>query len=61
MDEDVPYEQSVLMNKTLNQAGSVSKLITIPNGKHVFDENWQNPVVQQAFDEVITFLHENLN
>jgi acetyl esterase/lipase len=60
MDEDVPYEQSVLMNKTLNQAGSVSKLITIPNGKHVFDENWKSPVVQQVFDEVITFLHENL-
>lgn len=60
MDEDVPCEQSVQMNYALNQAGSISKLIKIPNGKHVFDEEWQNPVVQQAFKEVITFLHENL-
>ncbi|WP_066067674.1 alpha/beta hydrolase [Neobacillus soli] len=56
MDEDVPYEQSVLMTEALKNAGAESRLITIPNGKHVFDEDWQNPIVQKAFDEVITFL-----
>ncbi|WHY85166.1 alpha/beta hydrolase [Neobacillus novalis] len=56
MDEDVPYEQSVLMSEALTKVGVESSLITIPNGKHVFDEDWQNPIVQKAFDEVITFL-----
>lgn len=60
MDEDVPYEQSVLMSKALLTAGVENKLITIPNGKHVFDEDWQNQVVKDAFQEVITFLHQHL-
>ncbi|OCA86115.1 hypothetical protein A8F94_13340 [Bacillus sp. FJAT-27225] len=55
-DEDVPYEQSVMMAETLKEAGVESKLITIPEGKHVFDEDWQNPVVQNAFEEVVAFL-----
>jgi acetyl esterase/lipase len=59
-DEDVPYEQSVRMSEALTKAGTESKLITIPNGKHVFDEDWQNPIVQNAFDKVITFLKEHL-
>ncbi|WP_312469083.1 alpha/beta hydrolase [Neobacillus sp.] len=60
MDEDVPYEQSVLMSEALHKAGVENQLITIPNGKHVFDEDWQNPVVKDAFDEVIKFLHKHL-
>jgi acetyl esterase/lipase len=59
-DEDVPYEQSVQMSEALNKVGAESKLITIPNGKHVFDEDWSNPIVQKAFDEVIHFLKEHL-
>ncbi|WHY76614.1 alpha/beta hydrolase [Neobacillus sp. WH10] len=60
MDEDVPYEQSVLMSDALQTAGVENKLITIPNGKHVFDEDWQNPVVKEAFTEVIQFLRKHL-
>lgn len=60
MDEDVPYEQSVLMSETLTKAGVDNQLITIPNGKHVFDEDWQNPVVKKAFDEVLHFLRKHL-
>lgn len=56
MDEDVPYEQSVLMRDALEKAGVKNKLITIPNGKHVFDENWEDPIVQNAFKEIIEFL-----
>ncbi len=55
-DEDVPYEQSVLMSEELTKAGVENRLITIPNGKHVFDEDWHNPIVQKAFDGVINFL-----
>lgn len=56
MDEDVPYDQSVKMLEAINNAGAEGRLFTVPNGKHVFDEDWQNPLVQKAFDEVITFL-----
>jgi acetyl esterase/lipase len=59
-DEDVPYEQSVFMSEALTKAGVENQLITIPNGKHVFDEEWQSPIVQKAFDEVINFLTEHL-
>lgn len=59
-DEDVPYEQSVLMSKKLSNSGGSCKLITIPDGKHVFDEDWDNPVVQKAFEEIISFLNSHL-
>jgi len=55
-DEDVPYEQSVLMAEKLKENGVENKLITIPEGKHQFDEDWQNPIVQNAFEEVVIFL-----
>lgn len=60
-DEDVPYEQSVIMSETLSEAGVENQLITIPNGKHVFDEDWQSVTVQNAFDDVILFLRKHLN
>lgn len=59
-DEDVPYEQSVLMAESLQEQGVANELITIPDGKHQFDEDWQSPIVQNAFKEVITFLKNNL-
>lgn len=59
-DEDVPYEQSLLMNNALSDAGTPSKLITIPDAGHVFDDDWSHPVVQHAFEEVISFLQTHL-
>lgn len=60
LDEDVPYEQSVLMSEALTKSSVENQLITITNGKHVFDEDWQNPTVRDAFDEVIEFLRKHL-
>lgn len=59
-DEDVPYEESVKMNKKIQDLGGSSQLITIPNGKHSFDQDMDNPLVKGAFKQVITFLKENL-
>ena len=59
-DTDVPYEQSVLMAKKLSGAGVKHELITIPDGQHGFDARFQDPVVAKAFDQVITFLRQNL-
>lgn len=57
-DEDVPYTESVHMQKILDKHQVKNKLITIPNGKHQFDENMDDPVVLNAFDEVLQFLKE---
>ncbi|MEH7123728.1 MULTISPECIES: alpha/beta hydrolase [unclassified Bacillus (in: firmicutes)] len=60
-DVDVPYEQSVLMSEALSKASVESKLITIPNGEHVFDKDFHNPTVQDALKEVIEFLKSHLS
>ncbi|MDW0117876.1 alpha/beta hydrolase [Sporosarcina thermotolerans] len=59
-DEDVPYEQAVLFAESLQENGIEGKLITIPEGKHQFDNDWELPVVQNAFNEVLTFLNDHL-
>lgn len=60
MDEDVPYQQSVIMNEALERCGVDHNLITIANGKHSFDDQMNNPIVIDVFDKVIQFLKEKL-
>ncbi|MBD7908606.1 alpha/beta hydrolase [Sporosarcina gallistercoris] len=60
-DADVPYEQSVFMRAALLQKGVPAKLITIPNGDHVFEKDFQAPIVQNALQQVIEFLSEQLS
>ncbi|WHY95101.1 alpha/beta hydrolase [Neobacillus cucumis] len=59
-DVDVPYEQSVFMRGALVKRGIETKLITIPNGEHVFEKDFHNPVVQKALHQVIEFLQSHL-
>ncbi|WP_391117599.1 alpha/beta hydrolase [Psychrobacillus sp. L3] len=59
-DVDVPYLQSVFMRAALIKENVKAKLITIPNGEHVFEKDFHNPVVQNALKEVIDFLHVHL-
>ncbi|WP_277587486.1 alpha/beta hydrolase [Psychrobacillus antarcticus] len=60
-DVDVPYLQSVFMRAALIKENIQTKLITIPNGEHVFEKDFYNPVVQNALQEVIDFLHVHLS
>jgi len=60
-DVDVPYEQSVFMRGALIKEGIEAKLITIPNGEHVFEKDFHNPTVQAALKQVIEFLHQHLS
>ncbi|TDL66413.1 alpha/beta hydrolase [Rhodococcus qingshengii] len=60
-DTDVPYEQSVFMRAALIKQSVEARLITIPNGEHVFDKNFQDPIVQHALTQVIDFLKTHLN
>lgn len=59
-DTDVPYEQSVFMRAAILKESVEAKLITIPNGEHVFDKDFHNPVVKNALKQVIDFLHTHL-
>jgi acetyl esterase/lipase len=60
-DTDVPYEQSVFMRAALIKQSVEARLITIPNGEHVFDKNFHDPIVQHALTQVIDFLKNHLN
>ena len=60
-DVDVPYEQSVFMRGALLKEGIKTKVITIPNGEHVFDKDFHNPIVQNALKQVIEFLQIHLS
>jgi acetyl esterase/lipase len=59
-DDDVPYEQSVLMAGALAEAGVPHRLLTIPHGPHMFDLRMEDPVVAAAFADVLAFLDERL-
>lgn len=58
-DTDVPYEQSVLMAKTLERHLVEHQLITLTNRGHGFDggrKAAEDPVIAETFDRVLAFL-----
>jgi acetyl esterase/lipase len=59
-DTDVPYEQSVFMRAALLKKGVTTRLVTIPNGEHVFEKNYSDPTVQDSLRQVIEFLKVSL-
>jgi acetyl esterase/lipase len=59
-DTDVPYQQSVLMARTLSARGIDNELITIAGGPHGFDGDMRSPRVQEAFVAVLAFLKTHL-
>jgi acetyl esterase/lipase len=59
-DTDVPYEQSMMMARTLADAGITHQLLTIPGGAHGFDAGMGEPVVTAAFADVLGFLSKQV-
>ena len=59
-DTDVPYEQSVLMARKLDEYHVEHDMITMPNRGHGFDREMQDPAVSAAFDRVMVFLKKHL-
>lgn len=50
-DPLVPYSQSVRLTKELRAKGVVAELISIPGGKHGFDDQtWNKEIYPQVFD-----------
>jgi acetyl esterase/lipase len=55
-DTDVPYGQSVLMDRELARHGVAHETITMPERGHGFDGNMDDPVVREGFGAVLRFL-----
>jgi acetyl esterase/lipase len=61
-DTDVPFEQSVLMDKILSEKKINHKFIKMAGFNHVFDYaegGLSNPKIKKAFDEVIKFMNKH--
>jgi len=54
-DTDVPYEQSVQMDKELAAKGVTHEFLTIPEGGHGFDRR-QPEIEARAYQQVVEFL-----
>ncbi len=60
-DNDVPFEQSVLMAEELRRHGVYYEFITNPDWGHGFDgAGMEDPTVQEAFGRVLTFLQRHV-
>lgn len=59
-DEDVPYQQSVMMAKELERQGVENQLLTLPGGGHGFDEDMDKAAVQEAFGKALAFFDKHL-
>lgn len=55
-DKDVPIEQSIIMYKELKKHNIKSSLISIPQARHLFDNQMDDPDVNKIFNDVIAFL-----
>lgn len=50
-DPTVPYEHSVRLTRTLRNFGVTAELISVPGGKHGFEDNvWSENVYPQVFE-----------
>jgi dipeptidyl aminopeptidase/acylaminoacyl peptidase len=60
-DTDVPFEQSVLMDKELERRGVRHEFIAMAGRGHVFDMDMSDPTIAATFDRVLSFLQRQLN
>lgn len=56
-DQDVPYNESEAIYTKLKELNIPTRLVTIPNGKHLFDKNFNSPIVQKAYKETVSFIN----
>jgi acetyl esterase/lipase len=57
-DTDVPYEQSMQMDKELAARGVAHEFLTIPEGGHGFDRR-QPEIAARAYQQVVEFLKKH--
>lgn len=62
MDSDVPFEQSVLMDRELTAKKIKHKFIQMKGYEHGFERAqgaWATPEVQKVFTDIVVFLKDN--
>lgn len=59
-DTDVPFEQSVLMEKELARHGVEREFVRMSGGEHGFDHQMDSAPVSAAFDRAVAFLERRL-
>ncbi len=60
-DNDVPFEQSVLMAKSLEKNNVVYEFIRNADWGHVFDgKGLKDPLVKEAFEQILVFLADHV-
>ena len=60
-DTDVPFQQSVDMDRALTKAGVAHELVPIAGGGHGFDRQMDDPRTVKAFERVMSFLRCHLD
>jgi len=60
-DQDVPFEQSVLMARALKKHRVEYDFVSNPRWNHAFDYAKTDPALQEAFDRISHFLDEHLH
>ena len=58
-DTDVPYQQSILMAEEFSRHKVEHELITMEDRGHGFDREMDDPMVKDAFTEVLAFLDKH--
>ena len=58
-DSDVPFEQSVLMDKELTSRKRNHHFIRIKDGEHGFDRSFDTPEVKKVYADIAAFLKEH--
>lgn len=59
-DTDVPYDQSVLMQRELARHGIAHEFISNPNWGHTFLYDFNDPSVGKAINQIIAFLQQHV-
>lgn len=60
-DKDVPFEKSALMAEALKNQGVQYEFIANPNWGHSFDRaGMKDPMVKDAFDQILKFLEKHV-
>lgn len=59
-DTDVPYDQSILMQRELERHGVVHELVSNPDWGHAFIYATNDPTVDQALQQIVAFLHKHI-
>ncbi len=59
-DTDVPYQQSVLMDKGLSRHQVRHELITMHGRGHGFDDEMDNRMIKDVFNKVLAFLDKHI-